>query len=103
MALHMMIERIRPDEPSSAPAIDQQLVVQREPHGAGRKAGVGVQQRDHRGHVGAADGDDQQHAEQQRQAGEDGKEAGVGGHQISRMPSPAAMANSAKLIRFWLR
>ena len=81
MALHMMMERIRPRGAIERAGDDQQLVVQREAHGAGRKAGVGVQQRDHRGHVGAADGDDQQHAEHQRQAGEDREDPGVGGDQ----------------------
>ena len=45
---------------------DEQLAVEHESHGRGRESGVGVQQRDHRRHVGAADGDDHQHAENQR-------------------------------------
>ena len=68
MALHMMTERIKPEEPSSAPATISSLLFEHESHRRGRKSGVGVQQRDHRRHVRAADGDDQQHAEQQRDA-----------------------------------
>ena len=45
---------------------DQQLAVEHEAHRRGRESGVGVQQRDHRRHVGAADRDDHQHAEEQR-------------------------------------
>ncbi len=45
-----------------------------ESHGRGRKAGVGIQQRDHGRHVGAADRNDQQHAEDQRHANDDRKE-----------------------------
>ncbi len=78
MALHMMMDRIRPEEPSSAPATIEQVVIEGETHGAGGKAGVGIQNRDHGGHVGAADGDDEQHAEQQGQAAKIGKQEGVG-------------------------
>ena len=38
---------------------DQQLVIEREAHGAGRQAGVRIQQGDDCGHVCAADGEDQ--------------------------------------------
>ena len=46
---------------------DQQLVLEHEAHRHRREARVGVQQRDHRRHVGAADRDDQQHAEHERE------------------------------------
>ena len=66
MALHMMTERMKPEEPSSAPAMISSLLFEHEAHERGGKAGVGVQERDDGGHVGAADGSDQQHAEDQR-------------------------------------
>ena len=66
-----MIDRIKPDEPSKRAGGDQQLVVEHEAHRHGRQTGVGVQQRDHRRHVGPADRDDQQHAERQRQQNDD--------------------------------
>ena len=50
---------------------DQQLVVEHEAHRHRRQAGVRVQQRDDRRHVGAADREDQQHAEDQRQPDDD--------------------------------
>ena len=53
---------------------DQELVVEHESHGGGGKSGVGVQQRDHRWHVRAADGDDHEHAEDQRNAHHQRKE-----------------------------
>ena len=68
-----MIERIKPDEPSSAAGGDQELTggtagaVEYESHRHGREPGIGVQQGDHRRHVGSPDGDDQHHAEHQRQ------------------------------------
>ena len=46
---------------------DQQLVLEHESHGDRREPRVGVQQRDDGGHVGAADGNDQQHAKGQRE------------------------------------
>src|SRR5579863_1657039 len=42
---------------------DEQLAIENETHGSGGKSGVGIEQRNYRGHVGAADGDDHQHAE----------------------------------------
>ena len=51
---------------------DQQVVVQDEAGGGRRDAGERVQQRDHDGHVGAADRQHEEHAEQQRErAGRD--------------------------------
>src|ERR1700722_15895587 len=45
-----------------------------EPHGRGGKAGVGIQERDHGRHVGAADGNNEQDSEDQRDADDDGEE-----------------------------
>ncbi len=45
-----------------------------ESHGRGRKAGVGVQQRDDRRHVRAADGNDQEHADDQGDADDHGEQ-----------------------------
>src|SRR5580704_9547408 len=45
---------------------DEQFAIENEPHGCGGKSGVGIQQRDDGGHIGAADGNDHQHAEDQR-------------------------------------
>ena len=41
IALHMMIERIRPDEPSKAPAAISRLFFKHEAHRHGRQTGVG--------------------------------------------------------------
>ena len=56
---------------------DQQLVVQHEPHRGGGKPGIRIEQRDHRRHVGAADGDDHHHAEDQRYHHDQGEEPGL--------------------------
>ncbi len=53
---------------------DQQLAVQHEAHGCRGKPGIGVQQRNHRGHVRAADGNDQHHAEDERNDNHGGKQ-----------------------------
>ena len=45
---------------------DQKFVVENESHGRGGESGVAVEQRDDGGHVRAADGNDQQDAEDQR-------------------------------------
>ena len=50
---------------------DQELVVEHEAHRHGGEAGVGVEDRDHGRHVGAADRDDQQHAEGEGQHDDD--------------------------------
>ena len=47
---------------------DQQIVAQHKAHRHGRQPGVGIQNRNHRRHIGAADRDDQQHAEGQSHA-----------------------------------
>src|ERR1700723_2246508 len=44
---------------------DEQFAIENETHGCGGKSRVGIQQRDHGGHIGAANGDDHQHAEDQ--------------------------------------
>ena len=56
----MMTERIKPDEPSRAPAMISSLLFRTKPMAAGGESGVCVQKRDDCGHVRAADGDDQQ-------------------------------------------
>ena len=71
IARHMMIERIRPDDPSSAPAMISSLFSSTKPIATADEAGVRVQQRDHGRHVGAADREDQQHAEEQREHDDD--------------------------------
>src|SRR5713101_1891514 len=53
---------------------DQQLAAEHKAHGRGGKSGVRVQQRNHRGHVRAADGNDQHHAEDQRNDNHRGKQ-----------------------------
>src|SRR5664279_270842 len=65
MAFDMLTERMKPDAPSSAPATMSSLLSSTKPMAAA-ESGVGVQQRDHGRHVGAADGDDHEHAEYQR-------------------------------------
>ena len=64
----MFTERMKPEAPSSAPATISSLLSSTNPISGGGKSGVGIQQRDHRRHVGAADRDDQQHAEDQRRS-----------------------------------
>ena len=49
---------------------DQQLAVEHESHRDRREAGIGVEDRDDGGHVGAADGNDQQHAKDQGERGD---------------------------------
>ncbi len=69
-AVHRLAHDHRQDEARRAverAGDDQQLVVEHEAHRHRRQPGVGVQQRDDRRHVGAADGQDQQHAEGERQ------------------------------------
>ena len=56
---------------------DEQLVLEHEAHGDGRQAGVGVEERDHRRHVGAADRQDQQHAEDEREHDDDRERPGL--------------------------
>ncbi len=72
-----------PRRPVQGSGHDQELVLEDDAQGRGREAGVAVQQRDDRRHVGAADRDDQEHAEGQRQDGDDRHDPGLGriGHQ----------------------
>ncbi len=58
---------------------DEQFAIEDEAHGCGGKSGVGIQQRDHGGHIGAADGDDHQHAEDQRNYEHQREEMNVAG------------------------
>ena len=58
---------------------DQQFAVEDEAHRGGGEAGVGIQQRDDGRHVGAADGDDQHHAEDERDDDHDREEADLVG------------------------
>ncbi len=73
---------------------DQQLVVEHEAHRHGRQTGVGIQQGDDRGHVGAADGDDQQHAEGQRKQNNQREQEPCIGKITNSMP--ATMARDRK-------
>jgi hypothetical protein len=59
----MMIERMRPLEPSEGTGRDEELVVEDEAHRHCRETRVGVEDRDDRRHVGAADRHDQHPAE----------------------------------------
>ena len=43
IAFDMMTDRMKPEEPSSAPGDDQQLVVEHKAHRRRRESGVGVQ------------------------------------------------------------
>ena len=63
----MMIERIRPEEPSRAPAMIRSLLSSTNPIATADEARVGVEERDDGGHVRAADRDHEQHAEEERQ------------------------------------
>ena len=63
----MMMARMRPLDPSSAPAVISSLLSSTNPIATAERPGVGIQDRDHGRHVGAADRDDQQDAEEQRQ------------------------------------
>jgi hypothetical protein len=55
MARHMMMLRIAPLEPTSAPGDDQEVVAEHEAGGRRRPARVAVQHRDDHGHVRASD------------------------------------------------
>ena len=63
MALDMMTERMRAGRAVERTGNNQELAVQNESHGRGGKTGVGIEQRDDGGHIGSADGDDHEHAE----------------------------------------
>ena len=60
---------------------DQQLAVEHESHGRGGQAGIGIEQRDHRRHVRAADGNDHQNAEEERDHDHHGKKLARSGMQ----------------------
>ncbi len=78
--VHRLRHVHREDEPRGAverPGDDQELVLQREPHRRGREPGVGIQQGDHRRHVGAANGDDHHHAEEERDRHDQREEQGL--------------------------
>src|ERR1039457_6638658 len=75
MALHMMIERISPDEPSSAPATTNRLLPNAKP----------MAQR------GAAGGDAQHHDENHAPPGKDGEQTDF--REIQKQPSPRARRN----------
>ena len=66
MALDMLTERIKPEAPSSAPATISSLLSSTKPIAAAESPAYGVQQRNHRRHVRAADRDNHHHAEKQR-------------------------------------
>jgi hypothetical protein len=76
IALHMMMERMRPAGAVEGTGGDEELVVEHEAHRDGREARVGVQDRDDGGHVGAADGHDEHPAEVHGE--EDDTREGVG-------------------------
>ena len=67
-AVHRLAHDDRQDQARRAverPGDDQQVVVEHEAHHAGRQAGVGIEQRDDRRHVGPADRHHQAQAERQ--------------------------------------
>ncbi len=76
---------------------DQHFAVQNESQQRCGKAGVGIQQRDDRRHVRAADGSDQQHSENQRHNHHDREQDGVRGihHQRDRQPERRAQHGEA--------
>src|SRR5271170_7813882 len=45
---------------------DEQFAIEDETHGCGGESGIGIQQRDDGGHIGAPDGNDHEYAEDQR-------------------------------------
>ena len=59
-----------PEAPTSVPAMIRTVFERTKPVGGGGEAGEGVQQRDHDRHVGAADREHDQHAEEEREADE---------------------------------
>ena len=76
-AVHGLRHVHREDETRSAiqcAGYDQELAVQNKAHRRCGKPGVGIQQGNDRGHIGAADGNDHQHAEKKRDADDPGKE-----------------------------
>jgi hypothetical protein len=64
MARHMMIERIVPLAPTSAPVTIKRSLASTKPAAAAAQPGVAVEQRHHDGHVGAADRHHEVHAEE---------------------------------------
>jgi hypothetical protein len=71
IALHMMYERIAPLLPTSAPVMMRRSLLSMKPAALGGPARVAVEHRDDDGHVGAADGHDQVHADDAGDAGHD--------------------------------
>ena len=77
-AVHRLRHDDREDEAGRAverAGDDEQLAVEDKAHRRGGESGVGIQQRDDGGHVGAADGDDEHHAEDERNADHEREEA----------------------------
>ena len=69
-AVHRLAHHDRQDQARCAverAGRDEQLVLHHEAHRDGGETGVGIQQRDDRRHVGAADRQHEQHAERERQ------------------------------------
>src|SRR6476661_11238106 len=77
MALHIRMERMNPEKPSSVPAMISTLLPRTKPVAAD-ETGVRIQQRHHHGHVGGADRDHQHDAEN-KSAAHHGVEKHLGG------------------------
>ena len=92
-----------PRRPVERTGHDQELVLEHDAEGGGREAGVAVEQGDDCRHVGAADRDDQEHAEGQRQHGDDRDDPGLAGSITSTTTSARAAPSTAKFTAFWPR
>ena len=79
IAFDMLTERMKPDAPSSAPAMIEQLAVEHESHRGGGETRIGIEQGDHRRHVGTADRDDHQHSEGQGDQHDHREDPGLAG------------------------
>ena len=82
MARHMMMERIRPEDPSSAPAVTSSLLSRTKPMATAARPAYELRRADDGGHVRAADGNDEQHAEGEGEDDDHGQEV----RQLRRSP-----------------
>ena len=78
--------RMMPELPTSAPEMISTSLLMTKPVIAGRDARIGIEQRDDDRHVGAADRDHQQHAEDQRQRHQSARNGTISGDFGGNLP-----------------
>ena len=102
IALHMMTDRMKPDDPSSAPAMMSSLFSSTKPIATAESPAYEFSSEMTVGMSAPPIGHDQQHAEQQRQHDDDREQLpGLRLDDEVDAREPTAMASSARLTRFW--